>query len=152
MELWPICQAKHAKKCARRLLCYRQYFTWRCFQRAICGLRVSRNQNHLMNISAYISLPKANGNGYAIYVVFLSSYPCLVLVSFFLFCILCFRYEWVFDCLVDDMIEQELAMRASVKNAELLLFPSAELPIHYWSKLRTRNLKNTTNALKITRL
>ncbi|XP_058188959.1 uncharacterized protein LOC131306621 isoform X1 [Rhododendron vialii] len=41
-------------------------------------------------------------------------------------------YEWVFDCLVDDMIDQDLAMRASVKNAELLVFPSAELPLQYW--------------------
>ena len=37
-----------------------------------------------MNISAYISLPKANGDGCVIY-VFSSSYPSLGLVSFFYF-------------------------------------------------------------------
>lgn len=63
-----------------------------------------------------------------------------VLFHSFIF-VLCFRYEWVFDCLVDDMIDQDLAMRASVKNAELLVFPSAELPLQFWSKLKTRTLK-----------
>ncbi|KAA8546537.1 hypothetical protein F0562_002724 [Nyssa sinensis] len=40
--------------------------------------------------------------------------------------------ESVFNCLVDDMVCQELAMRAMVKNAELLVFPSTELPLLYW--------------------
>ncbi|CAK9134732.1 unnamed protein product [Ilex paraguariensis] len=42
------------------------------------------------------------------------------------------RHERVFDYLVDEMRLQELAMRAIVKNAELLVFTSMELPLLYW--------------------
>ncbi|KAL6984283.1 hypothetical protein U1Q18_017660 [Sarracenia purpurea var. burkii] len=45
----------------------------------------------------------------------------------------------VFDRLVDDMMHQELAMRAVARNAELLVFPSSELPLLYWSKLVSQN-------------
>ncbi|XP_057973697.1 uncharacterized protein LOC131161758 [Malania oleifera] len=40
--------------------------------------------------------------------------------------------ERFYDRLVDDMISQELAMRAVVENAELLVFTSTELPLSYW--------------------
>ncbi|CAK9134730.1 unnamed protein product [Ilex paraguariensis] len=42
------------------------------------------------------------------------------------------RHKRVFDHLVDEMSLQELAMRAIVKNAELLVFTSMELPLLYW--------------------
>ena len=48
------------------------------------------------------------------------------------------RYEGVYHGLVGDMSNQELAMRAITKNAELLIFPSTELPMKYWSELHTR--------------
>lgn len=41
----------------------------------------------------------------------------------------------VFEQLVDEMIREELAFRALVQNAELLIFTSTELPLRYWSKL-----------------
>ncbi|XP_057505253.1 uncharacterized protein LOC130788557 isoform X1 [Actinidia eriantha] len=44
-------------------------------------------------------------------------------------------FERVFDQLVDDMMQEELAMRATLRNAELLIFPSAELPLLYWKFL-----------------
>lgn len=40
--------------------------------------------------------------------------------------------EKVFDALVDDIINFELAIRVVAKNSELLIFPSIMLPIHYW--------------------
>ncbi|KAL2324608.1 hypothetical protein Fmac_023666 [Flemingia macrophylla] len=40
--------------------------------------------------------------------------------------------EKIFDVLVDDMISFELAIRFVAKTAELLIFPSTMLPIHYW--------------------
>jgi len=46
------------------------------------------------------------------------------------------RTEKVFDALVDDVICQEHAIRFVAKNTELLVFPSTELPIAYWSELR----------------
>ncbi|XP_055802547.1 uncharacterized protein LOC129871614 isoform X2 [Solanum dulcamara] len=42
------------------------------------------------------------------------------------------RYEQDFDHLVDEMIGEELALRAVMTNAELLVFTSTELPLHYW--------------------
>ncbi|XP_027148030.1 uncharacterized protein LOC113748697 [Coffea eugenioides] len=42
------------------------------------------------------------------------------------------RSEGLFDCLVEEMMDQELAMKAIVKNAELLIFASNELPLSYW--------------------
>lgn len=41
----------------------------------------------------------------------------------------------VFEQLVEEMIREELAFRALVQNAELLIFTSTELPLRYWSKL-----------------
>ncbi|XP_052189619.1 uncharacterized protein LOC127799540 isoform X2 [Diospyros lotus] len=41
------------------------------------------------------------------------------------------RYESFFNYLVDVMMEQELAMRTTVRNAELLIFTSSELPRLY---------------------
>lgn len=38
----------------------------------------------------------------------------------------------VFDGLVSEMISKELALKAVVSNAELLVFTSNELPISYW--------------------
>ncbi|KAL7208565.1 hypothetical protein ACSBR1_030328 [Camellia fascicularis] len=40
-----------------------------------------------------------------------------------------------YESLVDDMMHQELALRAIVRNAELLVFPSTELPLLYWKFL-----------------
>ncbi|THF99359.1 uncharacterized protein LOC114313045 [Camellia sinensis] len=40
-----------------------------------------------------------------------------------------------YESLVDDMMHQELALRAVVRNAELLVFPSTELPLLYWKFL-----------------
>ncbi|KAK0576219.1 hypothetical protein LWI29_013847 [Acer saccharum] len=40
--------------------------------------------------------------------------------------------EMVYDSLVDDMISQDLAMNALVKNAELLVFTSKMLPSQFW--------------------
>lgn len=54
----------------------------------------------------------------------------LLWTTFFLHC----SSERVFDNLVDYMIGHELALKASVENAELLLFTSVELPLVYWSK------------------
>ncbi|KAK4433756.1 hypothetical protein Salat_0538300 [Sesamum alatum] len=42
------------------------------------------------------------------------------------------RYERAFDHLVDEMMHKELAMRAVLQNAELLVFTSTELPLPYW--------------------
>ncbi|TXG62476.1 hypothetical protein EZV62_009470 [Acer yangbiense] len=43
------------------------------------------------------------------------------------------RDEKVYNSLVNDMISQDLAMRGSVKNAELLIFTSQILPLHLWT-------------------
>ncbi|XP_073043738.1 uncharacterized protein [Primulina eburnea] len=40
--------------------------------------------------------------------------------------------EWNFDIFVDEMMHKELAMRAFVQNAELLVFTSRDLPSLYW--------------------
>ncbi|XP_014511266.1 uncharacterized protein LOC106769963 [Vigna radiata var. radiata] len=40
--------------------------------------------------------------------------------------------EKVFDALVDDVISHEYAIRFVAKNAELLIFPSTDLPISCW--------------------
>ncbi|KAL0365949.1 UNVERIFIED_CONTAM: hypothetical protein Sradi_3485000 [Sesamum radiatum] len=42
------------------------------------------------------------------------------------------RYERAFDHLVDEMMHNELAMRAVLQNAELLVFTSTQLPLPYW--------------------
>ncbi|XP_015071947.1 uncharacterized protein LOC107015994 isoform X2 [Solanum pennellii] len=42
------------------------------------------------------------------------------------------RCEKEFDQLVEQMIGEELALRATVTNAELLVFTSTELPLLYW--------------------
>ncbi|XP_059308199.1 uncharacterized protein LOC132059573 isoform X1 [Lycium ferocissimum] len=42
------------------------------------------------------------------------------------------RCEKEFDLLVEQMITEELALRAIVTNAELLVFTSTELPVLYW--------------------
>ncbi|GAV67885.1 hypothetical protein CFOL_v3_11389 [Cephalotus follicularis] len=42
------------------------------------------------------------------------------------------RDEKVFDILTNDMIGRDLAMRAIVENAELLIFPSNVLPLMSW--------------------
>lgn len=39
-----------------------------------------------------------------------------------------------FDLLVNAMMSQDLAMKAVLKNAELLVFTSSMLPMRYWSK------------------
>ncbi|KAK2650867.1 hypothetical protein Ddye_018356 [Dipteronia dyeriana] len=43
------------------------------------------------------------------------------------------RDEKVYNSLVNDMISQDLAMRGSVENAELLIFTSRILPLHLWT-------------------
>ncbi|KAK7279861.1 hypothetical protein RJT34_24920 [Clitoria ternatea] len=42
------------------------------------------------------------------------------------------RSEKVFDMLVDDIIQLELAIRFVAKKAELLIFPSTVLPVQHW--------------------
>lgn len=42
------------------------------------------------------------------------------------------RSEQVYDDLVDEMVEDELALKGIVQNAELLVFPSTKLPLSYW--------------------
>ncbi|KAL0323272.1 UNVERIFIED_CONTAM: hypothetical protein Sangu_1946500 [Sesamum angustifolium] len=42
------------------------------------------------------------------------------------------RYERAFDHLVDEMMHNELGMRAVLQNAELLVFTSTQLPLPYW--------------------
>ncbi|KAH0692406.1 hypothetical protein KY285_019503 [Solanum tuberosum] len=42
------------------------------------------------------------------------------------------RYEQDFDHLIEEMIGEELALRAVMTNAELLVFTSTELPLHNW--------------------
>ncbi|CAI9763968.1 unnamed protein product [Fraxinus pennsylvanica] len=42
------------------------------------------------------------------------------------------RYERIFDHLVEEMMSQELAMKAILSNAELLVFTSLELPSQCW--------------------
>ncbi|KAL8045167.1 hypothetical protein ABFS82_08G095400 [Erythranthe guttata] len=42
------------------------------------------------------------------------------------------RDERVFDGLLDEFIEKDLALKATIDNAELLIFPSCELPIQNW--------------------
>lgn len=44
------------------------------------------------------------------------------------------RSEKVYDSLVPDMISHDVALRAVVKNAELLLFTSNLLPFQFWSE------------------
>ncbi|GFP97811.1 hypothetical protein PHJA_001925200 [Phtheirospermum japonicum] len=43
-----------------------------------------------------------------------------------------FENEQDFDRLVDEMMRNELALKATVQNAELLIFNSSELPLLYW--------------------
>ncbi|XP_047937562.1 uncharacterized protein LOC125185119 isoform X2 [Salvia hispanica] len=42
------------------------------------------------------------------------------------------RSERFYDNLVDEMVEEDLALKAIVKNAELLVFPSTKLPLSHW--------------------
>ncbi|CAK7347035.1 unnamed protein product [Dovyalis caffra] len=42
------------------------------------------------------------------------------------------RDERAFDELLDSIIEQDLALKAVLENAELLLFTSLQLPLHNW--------------------
>ncbi|KAJ0086644.1 hypothetical protein Patl1_08111 [Pistacia atlantica] len=44
------------------------------------------------------------------------------------------RDEKVYESLVDDMISHNLAMRAVLENAELLVFTSNVLPSVFWSE------------------
>lgn len=46
-----------------------------------------------------------------------------------------YRDEKGFDKLVDDIICLDLAIRAVVENAELLVFPSTVLPTQYRSEI-----------------
>ncbi|KAJ6930565.1 hypothetical protein NC652_014178 [Populus alba x Populus x berolinensis] len=43
--------------------------------------------------------------------------------------------ERAFDELVDNIIEQDLALKAVLEHAELLVFTSLQLPLQNWSKL-----------------
>ncbi|KAK0603318.1 hypothetical protein LWI29_003687 [Acer saccharum] len=43
--------------------------------------------------------------------------------------------EKVFDALLDDMIDKDLALKATTKDAELFVFSSLKLPIDHWRKL-----------------
>lgn len=49
-------------------------------------------------------------------------------------CFFGYRSERFYDNLVDEMVEEDLALKAIVKNAELLVFPSTKLPLSHWSK------------------
>ncbi|KAG6422738.1 hypothetical protein SASPL_113118 [Salvia splendens] len=40
--------------------------------------------------------------------------------------------ERFYDNLVDEMVEEDLALKAIVKNAELLVFPWTKLPLSHW--------------------
>ncbi|XP_021760979.1 uncharacterized protein LOC110725820 [Chenopodium quinoa] len=42
------------------------------------------------------------------------------------------RTERMYDCLVDDIVDRELAMISRINNVELLIFSSCELPPNYW--------------------
>ncbi|KAH6780269.1 hypothetical protein C2S52_011506 [Perilla frutescens var. hirtella] len=42
------------------------------------------------------------------------------------------RSERFYDDLVNELVEEELALKAFVQNAELLVFPSTKLPLPYW--------------------
>ncbi|KAH6800114.1 hypothetical protein C2S52_000578 [Perilla frutescens var. hirtella] len=53
--------------------------------------------------------------------------------------------EQVFEQLVGEMIHEELAFRAIVQDAELLIFTSTELPLLYWN-LESCRLMSTNNA------
>jgi hypothetical protein len=46
-----------------------------------------------------------------------------------------YRFERYYDQLVDEMISNDLAIRARVEKVELLIFPSTMLPSQYKSKL-----------------
>ncbi|KAL3513832.1 hypothetical protein ACH5RR_026549 [Cinchona calisaya] len=52
-----------------------------------------------------------------------------------LYFVLAYRSEGLFDHLVEEMIDQGLALKAIMKNAELLIFPSNELPLNHWSEI-----------------
>ncbi|KAK4366464.1 hypothetical protein RND71_014344 [Anisodus tanguticus] len=49
------------------------------------------------------------------------------------------RCEKEFDLLVEQMITEELALRAIVTNAELLVFTSTELPLLYWNEMLAKS-------------
>ncbi|CAH9101704.1 unnamed protein product [Cuscuta europaea] len=42
------------------------------------------------------------------------------------------KCEWSFDYLVEILMQEELAMKTTLTNAELLVFTSQELPLQYW--------------------
>jgi hypothetical protein len=45
------------------------------------------------------------------------------------------RFQKYYDQLVDEMISNDLAIRARVEKSELLIFPSTMLPNQYKSEL-----------------
>lgn len=55
-----------------------------------------------------------------------------VLESYLL--ILSFRDENSYDALLEDVIENDLAMSATIDDVELLIFSSCVLPQKHWSK------------------
>ncbi|KAK4416743.1 hypothetical protein Salat_2499800, partial [Sesamum alatum] len=73
----------------------------------------------------------------------------------------CERDERVFDILLDEVIERDLALKTLVDNAELLIFSSRELPLQNWryqskyflwgvfrQKQRSRSSTETTSPIQ----
>lgn len=116
----------------KKQACFQLCFNWKCFQSLMYGLRVSPYQSPLMITLHYIFFHQTQGNYF-----FKFTIDQVVLSKFGLLssCFSCFRCEKEFDQLVEQMIGEELALRATVTNAELLVFTSTELPLLYWSEL-----------------
>lgn len=63
-----------------------------------------------------------------------SIYENLNIFSFFSFFLFRSISQKAFDLLVNAMMCNDLAMKAVLNNAELLVFTSSVLPMRYWSK------------------
>ena len=125
-SLLPICPTWHARKCMRWQSYYQKLFFLNCLIDLIFGREVFKSQGQVMTILLFISFRRTEGDGVNVHVLiqflcFLYLSPCFI---FFPCVVFWCSDENVFDSLVNNMINQDLAMRAVLEEAELLVFTS----------------------------
>lgn len=66
----------------------------------------------------------------------------LLFMKMYIYIYICCRSQKAFDLLVNAMMCKDLALKAVLKNAELLVFTSSMLPMRYWSKFHIWSFHN----------
>lgn len=140
---WLTCLFGHARKYTTRHASLYRFFTLKCFQDLKFGHKVLELQSRVLQTSHSISFHLRGLKSFFVSVKYICYYTssCSKQKHSTL---LSFRSEPFYDDLVNQMVEEELALKAIVKNAELLVFPSTKLPLSHWSKFMNPILSLTS--------